>query len=133
MDGIIGTLVIVAINLVVFITPAPIIDRQHVVPEYGAGWLEGTAWVTEGRWRTVLAGHTPGDFGRLSELRPGDTIQVLAQNGTYTYEVTEMRYVRSSEWKHLAATREPTLTLITCTSLPDIRLVINAALIRQPG
>lgn len=121
-----GILLIPAIGLSLTITAAPLVDHHHVIPDSGAGWLEGTAWIYDARWRVVLGAHTPGDFERLDELEPGDRIVIVGQRGRVLYEVTDMQWAWASDTSWLMPTRAHTLTLITCTGVEDVRLIINA-------
>jgi sortase A len=54
-------------------------------------------------------------FVLLDKLAPGDQITVDYQQQRYTYEVTGSHVVEANNVGVLAATSEPTLSLITCT------------------
>lgn len=120
-------LYIPAISLGTHVEYAPIVEvgglRFNDVSELGDGvaWLEGTAWFTDGTGRVALAGHNPGSFEHLSDLKPGDLIYVFVAP-TYTaveYEVVEKRIVNPAEHQVLLPgdPAERTLVLITCSGL----------------
>lgn len=81
---------------------------------FGPGHLSRSA--TPGSaGNVVLAGHRDTHFRFLRDLRPGDEILLEAARGTpRRYRVTETVVVDFRDRRPLAATLEPTLTLITC-------------------
>lgn len=86
----------------------------------------------------VIFGHSsndwwePGDykfvFVLLDKLQAGDQVMVNYEGRRYTYEVTGSRVVEPTEISVLNPTKEPTLTLITCTPPGTAwkRLVVTA-------
>lgn len=86
---------------------------------------------------TVLTGHrfsyTPSvkaPFYHLDKVKLGDTISLAWQKKVYRYNVVDIRVVEPTEISVEANTKEPKLTLYTCTPLwtADKRLVIVASL-----
>ena len=83
-----------------------------------------------------LAGHrstTKGkQFNRLDELSLRDIVEVKTEEGTYEYEVIQTFVVDQKEVEVLEDTKEPLLTLVTCTPLgkrnPTDRLIVQAKL-----
>jgi sortase A len=71
--------------------------------------LPGQAGVSYIFGRSVTFG---GPFGSITDLRPGDTIKAITQQGTFTYRVTRVRYPGSKEGPPLA-TGKSQLTLVT--------------------
>lgn len=73
----------------------------------------------------VIVGHSSNDwwepgnykfvFVLLDKLQPGDTIEIDYQSHRYTYTVTGSKVVEPTDLSVLAATKDPSLTLITCT------------------
>lgn len=126
MTRAVGILLIPAIALALPIVPAPIANQLHAIPDSGAGWLEGTGWIYDAKWRVVLGGHTPGDFARLHELAVGDLVIVVGERGAVHYRITEVLYADARDVSYLMPTRVHTLTLITCTDDDDVRLIVNA-------
>ncbi|MFS8131474.1 MAG: sortase [Candidatus Dojkabacteria bacterium] len=85
---------------------------------------------------TVIAGHRftynygPYTFYNLNELNKGDSISIKWNDKTYTYKVTTIKIVDSTDTSVLNQTDKSTLTLITCTSwdLNEPRLIVQAEL-----
>lgn len=73
----------------------------------------------------VVVGHSSNDwwepgsykfvFVLLDKLVPGDTFNVHYEGKNYIYQVAESKVVEPNDLSVLAPTREPTITLITCT------------------
>lgn len=114
-----------------------------------AGWFTG-AGRPGGYGPTVLVGHVDSDTGpavffRLTELRPGDTIDVERADGVVvTYEVTEVADYSKGDFptpEVFGATARDSLRLITCTgpwdslaaSYEDNRVVYATPTARQPS
>ncbi len=116
-----GILIIPAIGLVKFIQTAPVIEvsgqRVNDVAwlRDGVAWMDGTGWVDTPHWRLALAGHTPGAFGRLDELQPGDSIYLITGAGLVRYVAAELYVVDPGETWVLNSTGEPSLVLLTCS------------------
>lgn len=121
-----GVLYIPAIDLIACVVDAPIVNRAHVIPDRDVGHLAGTAWLDDDWARIVLAGHTPGVFERLDELRRGDVIWLFDQGRAERYVVVLMTLTDISDWDWLAPTDDETLTLITCTEDETRRLIVHA-------
>ena len=86
-------------------------------------WYKETARLGE-RGNVVIAGHLnwwgfpEAVFFRLSELKPGDLIEVSDGNGgTFTYQVTAVRQMPNDDNPNVVVqgTDAETLTLITCS------------------
>ena len=100
---------------------------------FGPGHLSRSA--APGRaGNVVLAGHRDTHFRFLRNLRPGDEIGLEAAQGpARRYRVTETVVVDFRDRRPLAASLEPTLTLITCypfdTIVPGgpLRYVVRAS------
>jgi sortase A len=82
---------------------------------------------------TVLVGHRftyagPAVFYHLDKVQVGDDVTMQWQNKTYTYTVTEVKVVPPTETSVEANTKDPQLTIYTCTPLwtAKNRLVIVA-------
>ncbi|MDH3520573.1 MAG: class D sortase [Myxococcales bacterium] len=79
----------------------------------GVGHIEGTALPGE-TGNVGIAGHRDGFFRGLRHLEVGDVLQLSTLEGVGTYEVIEIRVVDPSDVEVLAATEEPSVTLVTC-------------------
>jgi len=119
-----GVLVIPAIRLAAPVHTAPLVDKSYVMPDSGVVWLEGTAWIDMDWARVVLAGHTPGVFARLVELRAGDWIFIYSPQGSAAYQITGLHLTTLDDTTWLMPTDAPTLALITCRK--DFRLIVAA-------
>lgn len=72
-------------------------------------------------------------FNRLDELENGDTVKVTTIDGKqYTYEVFEKLVVLPEETSVLMSTKEPIITLVTCTPIRKAthRLIVKGKLIQ---
>lgn len=125
-----GALVVPAISLYEPLHPVPIIGHSYDTSQlqYGAGWLEGTNWVTDGWGTVVLVGHTPGGFEDIYRLRPGDELLVVPHDGQPAiYRVTALHHavpVGETDWLAPSLGAGQQLLLITCEG-PD-RLIVQA-------
>ena len=106
----------------------PRMDLKEVVVEgvdiedlkKGPGHYERTADPWDRGGRVGIAGHRTtygAPFWDLDKLRPGDQIRMLTEEGTYRYEVTEVREVLPSDVEVLRAPKHigASLILTTCT------------------
>jgi sortase A len=82
-----------------------------------------------------IAGHRDGFFRCLKDIKQNSDITLTTLNGRFTYRVTGVNIVKPKDIKVLAATKNPTLTLVTCYPFtyvgdaPD-RYIVSAELIR---
>ncbi len=79
-----------------------------------------------------IAAHKEKWFKHLRKLAKGDTVVLRTPGYRFTYTVTRRMDVRATEVSLLAPTREPVLTLITCTGIAFLgpgkdRLVVRAS------
>jgi len=124
------------------VIPAMLLDQPVVEESNVRKALDQGVW----RWpggstpdkggNTVLVGHRftytkpEGVFYFLDKLHAGDTVGVVWNNKTYVYRVSATKTVPPTEVSILDPTKEPTLTMYTCTPLwlPKSRLVVIAKL-----
>jgi sortase A len=130
--------------------PGPQSPTRIVIPKLSVDWpiVEGDTWeeLKSGvghhvgsanpgeRGNLVLSGHDDvfGEvFKDLDQLENGDQVQIFAGGHTFRYEVRAKRVVSPSELSVLDSTREPIVTLITCTPyrVDSMRLVVIAQLV----
>lgn len=131
--------------------PRPTTDRL-IVPSmvFDEEIHEGKTATTlkQGLWRrpntstpdkgsnTVIVGHRltynnpKGTLYNLDKVREGDPIGIWWHGKRYIYTVTQTKVVHANEISVEAPTKEPILTIYTCTPLwlPKDRLVVIAAL-----
>lgn len=131
-------------------TPGPNSPTRIVISKLGVDWpiVEGDGWedlkravghhigsANPGeRGNMVLSGHDDvfGEvFKDLDQLENGDLVQVFAGGHSHRYQVRAKRIVSPSELSVLAPTREPVVTLLTCTPylVDTMRLVVIAQLV----
>lgn len=130
-------------------TPGPQAATRIVIPaiQVDSVIVEGDTWelLKQGVGHHVGTPH-PGEIGnavysghndvygevfrRLEELKPGDLIKLYAGATAFQYEVKRTRIVGPKETSVMSATRDATLTLITCHPyrIDTHRLVIIATL-----
>jgi LPXTG-site transpeptidase (sortase) family protein len=99
---------------------------------FGVWHLPGTGNPATGG-NTVLAGHRftyhdPAVFYHLDKVKTGDPIIMYWNHKKYTYKVTTILTVPPTEVSVQAPTKEPLLTIYTCTPLwtSKYRLVLQA-------
>jgi sortase A len=83
----------------------------------GPGHYSGTAYPWDERGRVGVAGHRTTylhPFWSLDKLRPGDSISLRTEFGTFEYRVTGSRVVPPSDVSVLRQTPDPTLVLTAC-------------------
>jgi len=119
----------------------PLRNRTWDVRELGqnVGFLEGTTWINElGEelgGNTVLAAHiqitdgVPGPFRDLDLLEVGDSVFVAESGVIYEYAVSAIDVVAPNDIEVTYPTRDPTLTLLTCTEWNAFRGVFAERLI----
>ncbi len=80
-------------------------------------------WWDKGHYKTV--------FALLNRLVVGDLVYVKFNGQLYTYRVTGQKVVKPTETSVLAATKTPTLSLMTCTPTGTslLRRIVTASLI----
>jgi LPXTG-site transpeptidase (sortase) family protein len=119
-----------AVNRIVI----PNLDVDTVVkyvPFDGLTWLIGglkqeVAWMGNTSWpglgsNTGFAGHvtlrTGGDgpFRNLADLMDGDVISIYTDENVYNYQVSEKQVVDSEDMSVINPSKDPQITLITCT------------------
>jgi sortase A len=115
--------------------PVVLADNDHMPRFKGVGWMLGTAYPGE-QGNMVLFGHLDGaysTFGRLKELKPGDTFTVTTDSGSFTYLVRTTFETTPDDVSVLAPTNNATATLITCSGHWDAlaqnysnRLIVKA-------
>jgi LPXTG-site transpeptidase (sortase) family protein len=96
----------------------------------GPGHMKGTAAPGE-TGNCVVAGHRDGVFGRLHEVRIGDTIEMDGPAGGAVYRVGAIDVVDRADSRLLADVASSVLTLVTCHPLryagpAPQRLVVRA-------
>ena len=100
-------------------------DNDNLPRFRGVGWFIGSGFPGF-RGNVVLFGHLNGvyeTFGRLSELRPGDEIEVLTDERIHRYVVVGSRVVAADTVEVLAPATDKRLTLITCIGALDRKSV----------
>jgi sortase A len=94
---------------------------------YNIGWLDQTTWLEPDWGNTVLVGHVnlsaeeEGPFYYLFLLENGDEIVVYEDGVPTTYIVYETITVAADAMEVTYPTRNPILTLMTCTNWDEAR------------
>jgi sortase A len=122
----------------------PRLDTSAIVEE---GVSTGTLWKAVGHMpgtalpgqagNAVLAGHRDTYFSGLGDLKQGDPLIFQSPSATYSYRVESARIVDPDDLTVLSASKEPTLTLITCYPFHYIgsapqRYVVTAREVQEP-
>src|SRR5581483_9922907 len=99
----------------------------------GPAHLTGSAWPGD-EGNAVIAGHRDTFFRRVHRLRYGDDIYVLRSGKRFHYVVRGRRIVEPDDLSVLRASKDGTLTLITCYPTHAIgpaprRLVVIAKMV----
>lgn len=128
-------------------------DFQTMLVDIPARGVETVVEEGHGNWQMMVGGgHEPGTpgaggagncvvaahrnmwgapFADLPSVRPGDTIRVTDERGTYTYQVAVSKEIHVRDRRYLANTRDARLTLYTCVEPfdKDLRWVVQAHLV----
>lgn len=112
-----------------YTAPVPIIevpreDNAWDVSELGhnIGWLDRTTWLEPDWGNTVLVAHVqlddddPGPFYFLGDMVEGDEIIVYEGEEEHHFQVVEILTVSATAIEVTHPTRDPILTLMTCTN-----------------
>jgi sortase A len=114
------------------------VSQTYAILKHGIWhWPRGSSPSQGGN--TILVGHRftytdpRGVFYFMNKVHKGDHIGVIWHNQTYNYKVVNTKVVPPTDTSILAPTKQPTLTMYTCTPLwwPKNRLVVTAKL-QQP-
>jgi len=121
-DGSIGTLQINRIGL----TVTAYDGDSYEAMKKGVGHVASTScW----QGNIGMVGHNRGandHFGRLKELKIGDTLTYTTKLGTKTYEVVFAGKIANNDWSYLQYTADNRLTLLTCVAdHPEYRLCVQ--------
>ena len=128
---------------VIAILRIPSIDCEEIVKDGSERWtlakaighMDGTAYPGK-IGNCVIAGHRNYNFGlyfnRLDEVKISDELILDTKDGTYTYQVTDIKIVEPEEVSVLDQTENATITLITCTPIyvATHRLIITGELVK---
>jgi sortase A len=99
------------------------------------GHVPGTALPGE-PGNSAFAAHRDTFFRPLKDVRAGDEVVLTTPGGVYRYAVATTRIVEPSDVSVLAATADPTLTLVTCYPFDYVgtapqRFIVRATLTRR--
>lgn len=125
-DGSLGTLSISSIDLQMSVFES---DNTIETMKKGAAHFKSTSmWVGN----VGLSAHNGGvpdavSFGRLHEMKNGDSVIYTTEFGERRYEVCEIKEISDDDWSYLSRTEDNRITLITCVNgKPDKRLMVQA-------
>jgi len=112
-------------------------DTSELHLNRGAGVIEGTA-APVGRGNLGIAGHRDGFFRVLKGVKAGDLIKVRTADRLYTYQVSQIEIVESSDARLLAQTADAVVTLVTCYPFYFVghapqRFVVRGVLLSTQG
>jgi LPXTG-site transpeptidase (sortase) family protein len=122
----------------------PRLEMQETVHGGGIGALKKGVWrlphtsTPDKGGNTVLVGHRftyggPAVFYHLNKVQKGDAVSLTWKGKQYNYRVTTIKVVPPTEVSVEANTKEPMLTIYTCTPLLTAkdRLVIQAEFVGE--
>ena len=122
-DGSLGTLKIPSVGLTAKVYDGDLTAAMRK----GLGFIDSTsAWAGN----VGLVGHNRGSwpyFGKLKDVKVGDTVTYQTSLGTRTYAVTFAGRIANNDWSYLQPTADNRLTMITCIAdQPEVRLLVIA-------
>ncbi|VWX35603.1 class D sortase [Exiguobacterium oxidotolerans] len=79
----------------------------------GVGHHSDTAFPGQGD-RIFIAGHNDTTFSKISELEPGDEVELYLADGSYRYVMRSSEIVDDEDTRVLAATGTESLVISTC-------------------
>jgi len=88
-------------------------DTDEATLNRGVGRIHGTAQFGQAG-NLGIAGHRDGFFRGLKDIAAGDVVDLELLQRKNQYVVEQIRIVTPDDTSVLAATRAPTLTLVTC-------------------
>jgi sortase A len=127
-----GILIIPKINLKVSVSEG--VDLETL--KYAVGHFKGSAMPGE-KGNFCVAGHRSYTysefFNRLDEVQPGDYVIVRTRDGEFKYKIFQKEVVKPTEVSVLNATKDSTITLITCTPIhiATHRLILKGRLCKN--
>ncbi|SFS85800.1 sortase [Marininema halotolerans] len=81
----------------------------------GVGHYPGKGMVFPGETgHAVLAGHRETTFKKMKDIKKGDHLIIVNDEGTFTYKVHKMWIVKANNRTVIVPKKKPILTLITC-------------------
>lgn len=123
-------IIIPSIDIALDVHPAKIIFDTWEVNLDGVSFGLSSA-LPGNRGNTVIFSHTIDRlFGRLDQIKKGDTIHIFTDLDWFTYKVVSTRVVKPEETDILNPHNKFELTLYTCTKDPTYskRFVVKAVL-----
>ena len=120
-------IVISEVSIDLPVKKARIIDGYWEVFPDSAGWGEGSGVPGHPGNQVIFAHARKGLFLPLRQVRVGMNIEVLTDDGKYTYEIIEMKEMSPSQTEVIAPTTDERLTLYTCSGFKDAKRLIVVA------
>lgn len=121
-----------AINLSVQVDQGGIVNNEWILSPKDALYLPTSGSLGEG-YNTILYAHNTWPlFGKLSNGRKGDLIEITDTHGTiYRYKITSIENVDPKDLRSLYSSEKNILTLFTCSGWADTtRLLVRASLVK---
>lgn len=122
----------VEMDLAVF--PAKVEDDIWQISEKGASYLLGSG-IPGREGNIVIYGHNKNSlFGPIRWLEKGAEVKLLNREGReFIYEVIEIKTVSPNFVEALSSTKDPILTLYTCTGFLDSQRHVVKAKLQPEG
>lgn len=110
------------------IEQSPVENGTWYVPEYAAGYAEGSSFLDEQHGNTIIFAHARrGLFRELLDVKNDDEITVIGTKNLYRYKVASIEKILPDEIDRLKSYGDYDLTLFTCEGINDeYRLLVKA-------
>lgn len=122
-------IIIPSLNIDIPVKEAKVVDGYWEVFDDRAGFGLGSAYPEDDKGNQVIFAHArQGLFLPLKEIKLGQSITVLTEDRWYSYTVEELKEVTPDQLEVIAPTKDPVLTLYTCSGYADSkRFIVRAS------
>lgn len=107
---------------------AKIVGGYWELFEDSAGFGLGSAYPEDEGGNVVIFAHARENlFAPLKKAKIGQTVYVVTKTSWFTYKTTEIKEATPKQTEVIASTKEPVLTLYTCSGFADSKRLIVIA------
>ncbi len=116
-----------AVGITQYLEPTMILDNSWMIAKQHASYLVSSARPGENNNIVIYGHNTQKMFGRLVDVKLGDTIRVESDESVATYRVTRKLNVSPEFVTAIQPTTTETLSIYTCIGVLDSRRLVLQA------
>lgn len=116
-----------SVNIDLPVKEAKVVKGYWEVFPDSAGFGLGSAYPEENGNTVIFAHARPGQFAPLKIIKTGAEILVYTKEKYFSYKVDSIREVLPSQTEVIAPSKDPILTLYTCSGFSDSKRLIVVA------